>query len=103
MSWKLKLRGRRMNKEQFDYVWKVALIVILLVSIVYMFYEFSTINKEGMACKNAPFIWGKQKALEQGFYCSYYCSYNNVSDIMNGGEDYAINFSKLNISTGKSQ
>jgi len=66
-------------KQKFYYYWKITLLIILVISIVYMFYEWRSIDREGLACKNAPFVWGKLKAEEKGIHCSYEC----VSDSLN--------------------
>ena len=70
-------------KIRFDYYWKIALIIILTLSICYMFYEWKNINKETMACKNAPFVWGVEKAKEQGISCYYHCTSNALERLSN--------------------
>jgi len=57
----------------FDYWWRIALMIILVVALFYMFSEWQKIDREAMACKNAPFLWGKQKAQEMGINCYYSC------------------------------
>lgn len=69
------LEKAKRRKERFDKFWKIALIIILTISICYMFYEWNNINKEAMACRNAPFVWGVEKAKERGIFCIYYCSF----------------------------
>jgi hypothetical protein len=63
-----------MEKQKFDVFWKIGLMVILLVAVFYMFYEYKQISREGLTCIQSPFEWGKMKAQEQGLYCSYQCS-----------------------------
>lgn len=69
------------RKIRFDYYWKMSLIIILIVAMVYMFWEFRNINKEGLACKSSPFVWGQEKAKEQGVYCYYDCSNDKRTEI----------------------
>lgn len=71
--------GWMMDKSKFDMLWKTALLIVLTISIIWMFYEWRQIDKEAMACKNAPFIWGQMKASEQGMNCSYYCEGEDVN------------------------
>lgn len=70
---------RRVNG--FDYYWRIGLMIILLLALFYMFYEWRQIDKEAMDCKNSPFDWGKQKALENGFYCYYSCAKQGIANI----------------------
>ena len=70
-----------MNKEKFDYYWKVSLIIILTIAICYMFYEWRSINNEAMACKNAPFEWGQAQAKKSGLSCYYQCFDNSMDNL----------------------
>ena len=80
-SWK-----NKMDKVKFDVFWKIALLVVLLVAIFYMFWEYRQIGTEGLTCIQSPFEWGKLKASEQGIYCSYQCS---------NTKPFEINFSNI--------
>ena len=70
-----------MDKQKFDMYWKIALMVILVAGILYMFYEWHNIDKEAMQCKSNPFEWGKLKAQEQGISCYYSCSKGNANEM----------------------
>ena len=63
-----------MNKEKFDYCWKIVLIMILLFSLAIMFKQFSQINKEGLACKKQPFVWGASEFSKEYNNDPVFCS-----------------------------
>lgn len=50
-----------MNKEKFDYYWKVILIILLIIGMVYMFWEFSHLDKQGIKCRTQPFVYGAKE------------------------------------------
>ena len=64
----------KMNKEKFDYYWKIALIIILLISLGYMFKQFSQINEEGLDCIKQPFVWGAREFSKKYDNDPIYCS-----------------------------
>ena len=72
-----------MEKERFEKIWKVCLLIALIIGMYFMFSEWKNIDREAMACKNAPFVWGKQKASEQGITCTYSCSNDFMVDWKN--------------------
>lgn len=63
-----------MNKEKFDKVWKIMLLTVLILGMIFMFWQFSQIDKEGIACRTQPFVWGaKQMTLRPNvdhMFCS---------------------------------
>ena len=63
-----------MNKEKFDYLWKIALIIILLLAMAYMFKEFKDINREGLDCRRQPFTWGAKEFSKQYNNDPVFCS-----------------------------
>ena len=63
-----------MNKEKFDYYWKIALIIILLIGMAYMFKQFKDINEEGLACRKQPFVWGASEFSKRYDNDPVYCS-----------------------------
>jgi|TARA_R100000049_G_C1887921_1_gene42025 hypothetical protein len=50
-----------MKKDNFYKLWSIALIIILVIGMIYMFWEFRQIDRDGIACKSQPFIWGAQQ------------------------------------------
>lgn len=68
-----------MDKEKFDYYWKVALIILLILGMLYMFWEFNQINKKGIECNSAPFEYGIREAEKQGLYCYYKCAEEDIN------------------------
>lgn len=70
-----------MNKEKFNYYWKVILIIILILGMVLMFYQFNNINKAGIECRQNPFIYGAKVMTErvgvEHFSCSCYVTGEN--------------------------
>jgi hypothetical protein len=66
-----------LNKQKFDYYWKIALIIILIFGMAYMFWEFNQINKKGLECHSAPFDYGIREAEKQGITCFYDCFKSN--------------------------
>lgn len=75
-----------MNKEKFDYLWKITLLIVLTIAILYMFYEWNKIDKEALACQISPFDYGQAKAKEQGINCYYSCftsDYNRINEKVN--------------------
>ncbi len=81
-----------MNKEKFDTYWKIALIVLMVLGMSYMFYELATLNKDGIACKSQPFVWGAQKMVEGKKADEMYCTCTVT------GNDY---FAKYSFNTEK--
>lgn len=67
-----------MDKQKFDYYWKIALIVILVLGMLYMFWQFNQLNKKGLECYSAPFDYGVKEAERQGVYCYYNCLKGDV-------------------------
>jgi hypothetical protein len=76
-----------MNKEKFDYYWKVTLIVLLAFGMAFMFWQISQINERGIACQSQPFIWGAQQMTDRPDvdHFSCFCSVT--------GEDYFSKYS----------
>jgi hypothetical protein len=66
----------QISKEKFDIWWKTILLCVLIVAIIFMFLEWKNINREALACKSAPFVWGVEQAKEQGITCMYNCFVN---------------------------
>jgi len=79
-----------MERQKFDVIWKIALLVVLLIAIFYMFYEYKQMGKEGLTCIQSPFEWGKMKAEQQGVYCSYQCLNKDKSAIL-----FQVNFTNF--------
>ena len=79
------------KRAKFDKIWKITLLILMIIGIGYMFYEFQNINKAGLDCKNNPFQWGEEMALKEGITCTHTC-------FVPGAFDYSINFSKRNYS-----
>ncbi|MEX0597362.1 MAG: hypothetical protein WD512_12785 [Candidatus Paceibacterota bacterium] len=50
---------------KFDYYWRIALILALLVGMTIMFVQFKNINKEGNQCLQNPFVYGANKMGER--------------------------------------
>jgi len=71
-----------MCNKRFDYYWKVSLIVILSVAMIFMFWQFSQVDKDGVACKSQPFIYGARQMTERPNVDHVSCSCSIV------GEDY---------------
>lgn len=69
-----------MNKEKFDYYWKIALIIILLPSLIFMFKQFNDIEKEGIRCREQPFVWGASEFSKRYNNDPIYCSCSVGSD-----------------------
>lgn len=76
-----------MNKEKFDYYWKIALMIVLILGMIYMFWEFKQINKQGLECHSAPFEYGVREAEKQGIYCYYSCAKNDFERVWNAEID----------------
>lgn len=72
-----------MNKEKFDYYWKIALMIVLILGMIYMFWEFKQINKQGLECHSNPFEYGKQEAEKQGLFCAYECFRESANTLWN--------------------
>lgn len=72
-----------MDKQKFDYYWKIALMILLIVGMIYMFWEFKQINKKGIECHSAPFDYGVREAEKQGLYCYYSCSKGMIEKAWN--------------------
>jgi len=70
-----------MNKEKFDYFWKITLLIVLVLAIGYMGYAIKGLNQEAMACRISPFVWGVAQAEKQGIYCYYKCLKDDVARI----------------------
>lgn len=83
-----------MDKQKFDYYWKIALIVILIFGMAYMFYEFNQINKKGLECHSAPFEYGIREAQKQGISCYYECFKDSANQLWNQKIDF--NLSNIN-------
>jgi len=49
-----------MDKDKFDYYWKIALLIALVFGMIWTIVEFKEISRDGVACKSNPFIWGAQ-------------------------------------------
>ena len=49
-----------MDKDKFDYYWKIALLIALVFGMIWTIVEFKEISIDGVACKSNPFIWGAQ-------------------------------------------
>jgi|26BtaG_2_1085354.scaffolds.fasta_scaffold00256_36 hypothetical protein len=44
-----------MKIEKFDYLWRIALIVVLVLGFIWVVYEFQKIDKAGVEClKRGP-------------------------------------------------
>lgn len=69
------------RKIKFDTYWKIALLIVLVISIAYMFYEWRTMGTEGLACRSAPFEWGQQQAQKEGISCFYECFDDGIDRI----------------------
>jgi hypothetical protein len=72
-----------MDKEKFDYYWKIALLVVLILGTIYMFWEFKQINKQGIECHSNPFEYGVKEAEKQGIACYYSCAKNDFDRVWN--------------------
>jgi hypothetical protein len=72
-----------MDKTKFDYYWRIALLIVLILGTIYMFWEFKQIDKKGMECAHTPFEYGIREAEKQGLYCYYTCLRNDVDDVLN--------------------
>jgi hypothetical protein len=72
-----------MDKEKFDYYWKIALLVVLILGTIYMFWEFKQINKQGIECHSNPFEYGVKEAEKQGLVCVYNCLEESANSLMN--------------------
>lgn len=55
-------------------------MILLILGMIYMFWEFNHINKQGLECHSNPFEYGKQEAEKQGLYCYYSCSRDIVKN-----------------------
>lgn len=53
-----------MNKENFEIIWKIALIVILIIAMVLVFVMFKQMSIEGITCLSQPFRYGAIKIIE---------------------------------------
>lgn len=47
-----------MGQDKFDYYWKIALLIALVLGMIWTVVEFKQISREGIACKSNPFVWG---------------------------------------------
>jgi len=76
-----------MNRENFEYYWKIAVLILLVIGIVWTVAEFRQISKDGIACKSQPFIYGarvmagKQSGGHMDCSCQIY------------GDDYSKSYS----------
>lgn len=81
-----------MDKDKFDKLWKIALLIVLILGMIYMFWEFKQINKQGLECHSAPFEYGIREAEKQGLYCAYECFRESANNLWN----QEINISDFN-------
>lgn len=54
-----------MQKEGFDYYWKVIIIILLILGMIYMFWEFKSFNSKGLECAKQPFLYGARQMAER--------------------------------------
>lgn len=47
-----------MDKDKFDYYWRIALIIVLILGLILTIAEFKDISRKGVACISNPFIYG---------------------------------------------
>jgi len=66
----MKIKKTKMDKDKFDMLWKIILLIILMIAIFYMFYEWKMIDKEGILCRSDPFGWGMEKANKSSISCT---------------------------------
>lgn len=72
-----------MEIKNFDYYWRIALLVVLILGMLYMFWEFKQIDKENQGCASTPFEYGIREAEKQGLYCQYTCLRNDFERVWN--------------------
>jgi hypothetical protein len=72
-----------MEIKNFDYYWRIALLVVLILGTLYMFWEFKQIDKKGVECAHTPFEYGIKEAEKQGLYCQYNCIRNDFDRVWN--------------------
>ena len=78
-----------MNKEKFDYYWKIALLIVLIIGMGIMFKEWKEIKMDSINCIQDPIEYIKEKLDKD---CIINCYDIKVVD-----EDWRYNFD-LNIS-----
>jgi len=95
---------KRILLQNFDYYWRILLMVILLVALVYMFAQWRQIDSEAMTCKNQPFVWGAvqlEKYYNTTIDCSCFLGYStlkfNSSFYEIKGKEFSTEFNSIPI------
>jgi len=94
-----------MDRDKFDYYWKVTLLIVLILGMIWTVVEFRQISREGVACKSNPFIYGAQimagKQANGHMSCScqvsgddYFKTYsfNEVEENPERNQNYILDF-----------
>jgi len=71
-----------MNKENFDYYWRIALIIVLVIFFCIFIFEFVRFNKQGAICLNDPLAYATKHLADEGIYTFKY-NYNNYECLLN--------------------
>ena len=54
-----------MNKEKFDIMCKIALLIILVFAMIIIFVMFKQMSIEGISCLSQPFRYGAMQIVEK--------------------------------------
>ena len=57
-----------MNKENFDYYWRIALIIVLIIFFIIFIFEFTRYNKQGSICLNDPLSYATKHLIDEKQY-----------------------------------
>lgn len=60
-----------MNKDKFDYFWKISLIFVLLFSMIYLGNSLKEFTLEGRDCVNQPFLFLENNSDRYGTINNY--------------------------------
>ena len=70
-----------MEIKKFDYYWRIALIVALILGMIWTVVEFRQISRAGLECASQPFLYGakvmSEKYGEKGHFECSVCSVGN--------------------------
>ena len=69
-----------MNKEKFEYFWKVGVLIILLFSMVYLGFQLRDFTVEGKICLENPYLYAENNTDKYG-YPSDYCSFQRMNSL----------------------
>jgi len=72
-----------MNKEQFNYYWKIGLLICFIVVSIVVTVQLKNFSTKGVACQSQPFLYGARimagKYTNGHMYCSCSISGDGVA------------------------